>query len=401
MSATLTTMDAALKETWTEDRLAEQLYNENPFLQRIKKLKVTQVGQHALTPIHTGRNHGFTALPASGGSLNTAGQQEMKQAQWQYKHFYQPIEIESAAIDGTRNDTLSVAEVIDTEVTGGLDDLNRHLSRQLFLNGDAIIATCGTTSNATEVELEATSGFNAIERGWLAVGTVVDIGTASVEDDDAAGATITAVEESETTPSITIGSQITTTGSDFVSIKDARDGTTSYEMNGLRNIVSASADLGGLSVASVPSWKAANVDTTSQTLTLALMLKQARRVHQKTGKRPDYVLTGLKQEEQFYKLLQTQVRFTGDSVGAGNVSPKWQGMEIHAQPDCQNEDMYFLTIGDFHLVTSGDPYWQNRHSGGNILEWKQGTSAYVATLMCRMNLGVRRRNSHARLGGLK
>lgn len=401
MAATPTSMDAALKETWTESRLAEQLYNQNPFLDRVKKFKNTQVGQQAVTPIHTGRNWSYTALPGSGGTLNTAGQQEMKQATWQYKHHYQPIKIESATIDGTRSDTLSVAEAIDTEVSNGLGDLNRNLTRQLFLNGDALIMQCGTTTTSNTIVLNATSGHNALERGWIDINAVVDIGTTASEATIADAVTVTAVTDSTSAPTIVIsGSTVSTTSSHYVSIANARAGTTSYEMNGLQNIVSTSADLGGLTVASVPSWQSPSVDSTSQALTLALMLAKSRQVHQKTGQRPNYVLTSLKQEENFYKLLQTQVRFAGDSVAAGEVAPKWQGMEIQAQPDCQNEYMYFLTIDDFLLVSAGDPYWQNKHSGGNILEWGQGTTAYVATLMARMNLGVRRRNSHVALTGL-
>jgi hypothetical protein len=399
MAADNTSIAASLKETFTEERLAEQFYNQNPFYQRIKKLKNTKVGKGARTPIETSLPGGFSALPASGGQLNSAGHTGMDEAEWQYKHFYQPVEIESAAIDASSSDTLAVADVIDTEVSNGLAAMNREFTRMLFLSGDALIATCGTTSTAAEVELDATTGFNAIERGWLRPGQIVDIGTSADEDNKVGSAVISAVEEDDSTPSITIGSSISTTSSDFVSIANARAGTTSNESNGLGNIVSGSATLGSVTVASQPQW-ASDVDSTSQALTLALMLARARKVHQKTGKRPDYVLTSLKQEENFYKLLQTQVRFAGDSVAAGDVNPKWQGMEINAQPDCQNERMYFLTIGDYFIVSGGDPYWQNRHDSGSILQWKQGYTSYVATLMARLNVGVRRRNSSTALTGL-
>src|SRR4051812_14150233 len=131
MAADLTSVDAALRETWTESRLAEQLYQGNPLLDKVKKLKTTQVGQQAVTPIHTGRNWGYTPLPAAGGSLNAAGQQALAQATWQYTHHNQQVKIQGSAIDGTRGDALSVAEVVDLEVSGALDDLNRQLTRQL------------------------------------------------------------------------------------------------------------------------------------------------------------------------------------------------------------------------------------------------------------------------------
>lgn len=401
--ATLTTVDAALKETWTEENLADQLYNGNPFLERVKRLKKTQVGQAALTPIKVSRNAGYTAFPASGATLNAAGNVGMAQASWQYTHHAQQIRIEGSAIDGTSSDVLSVAEVVDLEVSGALEAMNRKLTRQLFQNGDALLAQCGTTSSSTTVALNATSGFNAIERGWLEVGSVIDIGTTANEVSVADAVTVTAVVESSSAPTITVsGSAVTTSAANYVSLANSRSGTTSYEMNGLQNIVSQTTDLGGLTVAANPVWKAANLDSTSQALTLALIYAQDRKIRQKTGADSTMKLTGLKQAEAAYKLGQAQVRFASDSkVSVGNIDAfDIAGMTIARHPDCQNEYMYFLTIEDFRLVTAGDPYWSNKISGGNILKEIVNTDAYGGKIVTRLQLGVARRNSHAVLSGL-
>jgi hypothetical protein len=401
--ATLTTVDAALKETWTESDLAEQIYQGNPFLERVRRIKSTQVGQQAVTPIHVSRNAGYTAFPASGATLNAAGNQGMAQATWQYTHHAQQVRIEGSAIDGTSSDALSVAEVVDTEVSGALDDLNRRLTRQLFGNGDALITACGTTTSSTTVVLNVTDGWNAIERGWLGVGDPIDIGTTANEVSVADAVTITAVTESPTAPTITIsGSAVTTSSANYVSLANSRSGTTSYEMNGLTNIVSTSATLGGLTVASNPTWAAAGVDSTSQALTLALIYGKDRQIRQKTGKDSTMKLTGLKQAEAAYKLGQAQVRFAGDSkVSVGNIDAfDIAGMTVARHPDCQNEKFYFLTIEDFRLITAGDPYWQSKITGGKTLEWIQGTDAYGAKIVCRMQLGLARRNSQAALTGL-
>lgn len=398
MAASLTSVDAALKETWTESKLAEQLYQDNPLLSRVKRLKTTQVGQQAVTPIHTGRNAGYTALPAAGGNLNTAGQQEVKQATWQYTHHHMQVAIQGSAIDGTRGDALSVAEVVDMEVTGALNDLNRQFSRQIALAGDALVTACGTTSASTTVVLNVAAGYDAIARGWLAPGTVIDIGSAANEASVATDRTITAVNESSTAPTITIsGAAVTTASTDFISLANARSGATSYEMNGLRNIVSQSADLGGLSVASVPSWQAASVDSTSQALTLDLMYTMDRRVFQKTGKEPDTIATSAKQAQAYYKLLQASVRFAGDAnMSSGSVDKaKSDGRLVVRMVDIKDSDLFFLTLDDLLVVSAGDPYWVNKvEGGGSVLRWIQGTDSFGSKLTVRHNLGARRRNSH-------
>jgi len=403
MAATPTSMDAALKEVFTEENIAEQLYSLTPLLDRIRKLKnPTQIGQQAQTTVHVGRNHGYTALPAAGGTLNTAGQQAMAQAVWNYTHHNMPIKIQGSIISQTKNKTLSIAEAIDTEVSGAITDLNRELTRQLFLAGDARITACVSTTTSNTLLLNVADGFDAIERGWLEVGSVIDVGSSSNEVSVADAVTITTVTESETAPSVVIsGSTVSAATTDFVSIANARSGATIYEMNGLGNVVDSATTLGALTVAAQSGW-ASYEDSTAQALTLPLMLKAQRKVHQKTGRAPNYVIMGLKQQANFYSLLQAQTRFTGDTgQGAGNVSaPKWNEMEIHADPDCKNAQMYFLTIEDLELITDGNPSWQSDITGGKVLEWIQGEDAFGGRLNCRIQLGASRRNSHAKMTGL-
>lgn len=401
MAADPSTIQSALKETWTEQRIAEQLYNDNPVLSRVKRLKNTEMGEYALTPIHIGRNWGFSTTSSSGGTLNSAGNQSYAQAQWAYTNQHVQVKIQGSAIDQTKGDALSVASVVDEEVSGAVNDLNRNLSRQIFMDGSAQIAQCGTTSSSTTVQLNTTSGYNAIERGWIGVGAVVDIGTSANPTSIASGVSVTATDLANSTITIS-GSAVSTTSSAYVSLKGTRSGSSSYEMNGLRNIVSTSATLGGLATASYPEWVAAGVDSTSQAITLALLYTQNQLIAQKTGKPADFVVTGLKQQRKAYTLLQAQVRYANDSsTPTGGVDGvDINGVKLFAVPDCQNEAVYFLTIGDLFTVSAGDPYWQSRITGGETLAWVQGEDAYAGKITTRMQLGVRRRNSHAALTGL-
>jgi hypothetical protein len=359
------------------------------------------MGEYALTPIHIGRNWGFSTTSSSGGTLNDAGNQSYAQAQWAYTNQHVQVKIQGAAIDQTKGDALSVASVVDEEVSGAVNDLNRNLNRQIFLDGTAQIAQCGTTSSSTTVQLNTTSGYNAIERGWLDVGAVVDIGTTASSATVAAGVSITAVDLANSTITIS-GSAITTTSSHYVTLKGARTtAPVSLEMNGLHNIVSTSATLGGLATASYPAWTAANADSTSQALTLSLLYQQNQKIAQKTGTPADYVVTGLKQQRKAYELLQAQVRYQDETKGTGKVSSVLvNGVELFAVPDCKNEDIFFLTAGDLLQVSAGDPYWQSKITGGETLAWVQGQDAYAGKITVRMNIGARRRNSHAKLSGL-
>jgi hypothetical protein len=172
-------------------------------------------------------------------------------------------------------------------------------------------------------------------------------------------------------------------------------------MNGLQNIISTSTTLGTLAPASVPDWAAAAVDSTTTALTLAAMLQKSREIQQETGTPPDRVSSSFKQEEAFYKLLQAQVRFAGDSVSGGNRErAQYAGMTLFAQVDNPDRFMYFLTKKHLFIVTAGKPYWQNEVSGGKPLQWLQGTTAFGGLLTYRIQLATNRRNAFAALTNL-
>lgn len=287
MSATITAYEDAMHEVFTQERLEEQLYTGTLLLDSIEKTDRFTIGLKAVVPLHTGRNGGYTALPASGGALNTAGEQGINRVEYDLTHHYLPIEIESATLDQTEGNAKSAAAALETEVSGALDDIRRHFQRQLVMDGSGLIAKCTTTTSDTEVLLDpAGDGFDAIERGWLGEGSQVVIGTTSNPTSVATVREITAVNEDVAAPSITIsGAAVSTTGSNYISWASSRSGSTSREMNGLDGLTDASATF-GLDPATYGFWVPAGEDTTTTDISIEKMMWGGRRVHQKTGKTP-------------------------------------------------------------------------------------------------------------------
>jgi hypothetical protein len=400
MGATLTSMNAALKRVYHSDSLSEQLFQENELLDLLQKQTRYKVGENHRVVLHTGRAGGTTYLPDGGGNLNTAGQQTLNKADYVYKHVHQPINIQEDVIEQTASDAQSVAQVLDVEVTGALNDLRKSITRTLFGNGDSLI--CGVrTANSTTVDLELLDGYNAVQRGWLYPNMQIDIGTTANEVSVLADQTISSVTVSATDPEIVIGNAANVTaGTHFISLNNARSGTTAYEPAGLRNLVSTSSAFGGLAADSV--WRAAGVDTTAQAVTSSLVLQGRQAIRQNSTGDADFILTGLKQERKFWEQESQKVRYVSDSsIDTGNSDKvKFAGMELMVHPDCPNEDLYLGQKKALFHVASRKPFWQNSITGGDILVWSQGTAAYVAKLGFHFNLATDRRNVFYRLGGL-
>lgn len=404
MAQTVATYTDVLKEAWTSDRLEVQFRKKFPLFDKVEKYQATVIGKQAQVPIHGSRGGGETTLDSAGGALNAADRQRVDQAQYTLSYLYHPIELQTGVLNQGAGGSQSVGVAMDVEVQGAINNLRQSAMRQFASNGDALIAQAGTTTTSNEVELSTTGfGFDAIVRGWLRVGLQVDIGTTADEESigGVGGRTITAVEKVAASPSITIsGGTVTTSTSHFVSVAEAREGTTSNELNGLRNIVSTTAALGGLDpqTAGEEFWTAAEVNSTDTTVSLDLLLDLQRAIVQETGDPETLVACSLKQRAALYSLFQAQVRFPSDSVSAGHDMPKWNEMEVLGVPDIVDRELYMLSPANLCTVTGKikQPTWMSDIEGaGGRLRWDQGNTGFKDAVVYPLQFAAKRRNSHA------
>jgi hypothetical protein len=400
-----------LKEVWTQDRLEKQFYDGTRWLDKVEKTNKYTIGRKAEVPLEKSLPGGTSNVPASGSAaLNAADALHVDRAEYDICQIWQQVAIEAAALN--QADSVGMRSTVDAQdqtVTSNVLAMRKELNRQSVSNGDALIAkTTGTATSAT-IALDPTGyGYDAIVRGWLRPGHVVDIGTAADETTITTDKTVTAVAESSSAPTVTISSSVTLSGTTYVSIANNRSGTTSYETNGLRTIVgSASSAIGTLDPdnAGEEFWKPASVDTSTTVVSLDLLLTLQRAVYQKTGTWPTYVTTSPKQAANLYALFEQQVRFQGDNTSAGNVDGfTWNGLSINVDPDIPDRELYMLTLSDFFVVTGGKygkPTWASDIQGANTpLLYAAGTTQFKDSLYYAANVAIKRRNSHAAAVGL-
>jgi len=419
VAQTVANLTDVLKEAWTPERIKKQFYDKNPFLDAIYKgsyeVSRAKIGEKAIVPIHKGRSGGYTSTTSAGGSLNPADEQKVDSAEYTLIYHWFQVALETGVLNQATGGNTSAVIGKDLELEGAVNDTKKQCMRQIVTNSDGIVAACDTGGASTTVELLVDSstsyGYQAIRRGWLQPGTLVDIGATSNTDSIVAGSEITAVKKSSSDPDITISSSVSTTsGTDFVYIANPNSGTAANpELNGLRSMIgSTSSALGGLDpdTAGEEFWQPAMVDTATTVWSIDLALDLQQNVMQETGENFQYVLTSLKQQRNFYSYLQNQVRFQGEmKMGAGNVNqPSWNGMEVHAMPDVLDQDWYCLTLSDF-VIAQGDgipePTWMSDLQGINKgLQWVPDTTGFKDAIVWPWQLGLTRRNSHAAAIGL-
>lgn len=412
MAQTIASLASVMKDMWTSERIQKQFYNKNPLLAIILDAagtKVDSMGLQAQVPIHAQRAAGYTTVSAAGGNLNPPTNQGVAQATYTMVYHWFQVALETAVLNQTDGSTRSIIAGKDLEMKGAIDDVSKQISRQVARNGDSILAECATGGASTTVLLVPPSlgghGYDAIVRGHIYPGMPVDVGTTADSDSLATGSTITAVSESATAPSITIGSSISTTsGTHFVSWANPNSATAvSPEINGLENII-GTATFGGLNPATAGNeyWQS-YVDTATTSFSLDMALNLQLRIFQKGGDYDSKVATSARNMATFYSVLQNQVRFTGEmGMGAGKVGGlvglDWNGVGVNVVPDVYDQDWFHFQPEDLVMVRGAikEPTWVSDLEGaGGDIRWVQNTTGFQNAVVWPFNLGAQRRNRMA------
>jgi hypothetical protein len=418
MPQTAVSLAQVEKEVWTADRLQKQFEDKNAPLGRLEAVRGVMIGRQAQTPVWTGRSGSFTSVGGAGGNLNPAAQQPVGQALWTLVYNWFQIELDTSAIaQASGQSAQSIVGAKDLEIEGAIENTRHQMSRMVVTNGDGIVAALDTATSSTTVKLinaateGATYGYSALVRGWLFSNQIVDLGTLADTDVLVTETPISAVDWSNpAAPTITVGTAVATTaGTHFAFIPNPNSPSApNPELNGLRQIVSATGALGGLNPATAGQdyWRAAFRDTTTTTFSLDLPLNLQRYVLQNSNQPGTAVWTGYKGQANFYALLRNMIAFGGDqNLSSGHVDgPTWNGMTVDAFADVLDTDWFQLTLSDLVRIKSAldKPTWASDLEGaGGSTRWKQGTTRFVDGVVYPMQLGCQRRNTHAAATALK
>lgn len=405
--ADITAVQDVLKEVYVSDTVVSQINEDCLAWSKIEQTSDHEVvGDVAVGFIKIGHNRSGSSRSLNGGTLGAARHTGLTRWEMDYTAHYQQIKILGTTIAKMASARQSAVRAIDLEVNGAMTSMKRDLQRQIYGNGDALIVKCGTTSNSTTLVLDPTTGWDAIKTGFLSGTTTnpmcIDVGTTADSDFRAAEFLIEGVTLSKTAPTVTVDQAITTNSSDYISVSGNRVNTTSYEMNGLRNVVLDSGTFMTINPSVTPEWTAAAVtDAAGASLTRGQMETTWNAIAQYAGK-PNMILTSIEQQQYYYDDLQTQVRFSSDKnlAGGNQEGPLFRDVPVVADPDCPRSDMFFLDTKQLFMASSGAPAWQNTNTGGDILAWVQNEDAFQARIAYYGNLGTERRRAHARIKSL-
>ena len=234
--ATISTLTNILKRHYLGP-VREQLNNQILVMQLFDISSENLEGLQVELPLHTTRSSGV----GSRGELEnlpSAGAQGYNKAVYDLAYHYGRVQVSGQAIHKTRSSVGAFLRAMKSELDGIKDDLALDFARQVYGDGTGVIAS--TAANSATDDLVITSD-EALVRGFIYVGMLIDIGTTADSDAVVAGAEVLDVDVANAT--ITIDSSVTTTTSHRIFRAGNVATATVREMDaGLQSIIATSAN---------------------------------------------------------------------------------------------------------------------------------------------------------------
>lgn len=175
MSQILTQVEAILKDKY-QPALVNQISTcPSPFLEKIKRVPLTNNTIKCATPI--GLNGGF-GFGAEGVATPVAGAQRYAEFTVDAVDMYVDIQISNKTVQLASSNVSSMLNALDQEIKGSYHSAEWNLSRALFGNGDGILCVV----RSVDTNYSTTSTLKVNDTSKLVEGLSVDIYTYATED---------------------------------------------------------------------------------------------------------------------------------------------------------------------------------------------------------------------------
>lgn len=362
-------------------------------------------GLEGYATLRTGRNSGIGAR-LEGETLAPAGNTAWNALTFKTKTLTARVQFTTQSIDLTRTDKGSAFRAVPTELESTADAAKRDLNRQIFGTSNGVLATCGTTTASTTVQLAATTPVSIMR--FFEVGMVVDVGTVATPTSIATSRRITGVDRVNKTIAIADGGPaITTTSAAFVFRQgNGGAGTAQHEVTGLQTLVNNTGAYFSLDPSTLPIW-ASTVLSNSGTPRAAseLLFTQAiDDVHVESGSRLNLFVTTYGVMRNYAAQLVAQHLYNDMNMQRDGG---FDGIRIHSSSgtveavpdrDCPDGTAFGLSTDKINQYVARDWAWDDRT--GSVLTPITGQLAYEAKLYSQIEFASWARNAHAKISDL-
>jgi len=305
------------------------------------------------------------------GTLPTAAAASRLQINVVPKNLYARISLSDRLIKSSATGA-SFVNALDLEMKEMFRDAKDNLNRQMFGDGTGTLALCteAAAQNATVIAVDNTRYF--------AEGMVIDTIDATTSAAKNTGRTITAINEANSTITVTPKLGEATAANDAICIS----GSYGLEITGLDAIMTPNNTIYGVNRANNTWFNPGAINANGVALDDETMEQAIQRVDLKSGKKPEVILAGYRAYRvlknylaQFQRYSEIETRYD-----AGHITMSYNGIPVEQDKYQGDTTMDFLNIADtFELLSIGELFdWMDMD--GAILKPVANTAAYEAIL---------------------
>lgn len=403
MALTLALADAVLKEDY-KGPVRKQINDSVGLLAQVDKNTEDLVGRRAIVPCHMKRNTGVGARK-EGEALPAAGNQGTVDEIVSLRYNYGRIRLTKQTITRMQSDRGAFIKAVKLEMEGLVSDTNRDVGRQVWGTSDGKIATCGTTTASTTVQL-ATTTPESVMVGFQE-GMRVDIGTVANPQLIAADREISAADLTNKTITIS-GAAVTTSSSHFIFRQGSGGSSTDQrELTGMQTIVASSGSLFSIDPATYPAWASIVEDNsgTNRPPSENLIEKAGHRAENRSGK----VVNQLWAEDGVVRaaanMLSAKQRVVNQLELKGGhkaIEFSWIGGSAPLMKDRDAPPNKLYGIATSELVEYVDEDWTWEDEDGKVLQRSpDSTHTFEAYFFKFHEFATVRRNAHYRIDDLE
>lgn len=364
-------------------------------------------GSKVYCPLRVGRNEGQGSV-GRGGKLPEPGQQSYTHSETTTKQHYMRIMVPGPEMADSRDDKGAFLQLLNGEMTNGVDDCLHETNRKLYGNGSGALCKILSISGAPTYTVQDAGGYtnksNAtlyLREGMVVVAinpaTGLPRGTArKIASVSASGVSFT------TTGSLgsAADGDYITRASEVDATPTAKDCGYNNEFMGLRGIVNdadpatISGGLQSIAVSGNPFWKATVLDNsgTDRPLTLPLLQEAEDTLDINADAAPSIYISGHAQRRKYIALLEASKRFKStETLDGGFKAVEYNEVPWVVDKDCPDGLLYGLDEDQFRIFQMGDWFWLAKD--GSILSRKDDYDEYQATLAWYSELATTNRRA--------
>lgn len=397
-------LSAVLKE-WYIGPVNEQLNQEVMVTQLLNITDENLEGLKAVVPLHASRSGGIGSR-AERAQLPSAGNQGYKRAEYQLKYHYARVEVTGQSIQRTNSDRGAFLQAFKSELSYIRKDVQSDMARQFYGDGSATVAIVLDAAGANSAT-QTTQTKEAIFKGWLYVGMVVDILKTSDNSVVSAGRTVTDVDLAAGTVTFDSAVDLTPTPTDFRIVRSGnRTGAVVDEIDaGLQALIGTGA-IGGINPATAGNrfWQSDVNASFGATLELDDLMQEYNTVNN-AGSRADSTIVMMTPgllRRLFGTSFSTPIQFVNTTTLRGgfeklSFAAGAGPMTLYADRLHPWGQVSFVDKEGIQAYSPAD--WAFLDRDGLTIRWVPDYDAFQALLFRYLNLGASRRNTSARLTG--